>query len=203
MNFRYLFLTTAALVVILFASCGPQTKSCQFIFFNSSDKTLELIIERNGKNETREKVPAHSNTFAYVTVGKVDIKAFDGDTCVMLHNNYEVTADSTNGYTCLDMKGTTQYVMVQTAYLYEAGSSLAQEIINASGVKGSGIVGDMLDGDKGFCVEFAPNWPYEKLPSKISASSAGYALVPIYKSFEMNEELYEYIDTYLKRLGTK
>jgi hypothetical protein len=62
------------------------------------------------------------------------------------------------------------------------------------------FLGPIIKSDKPFEIEFAPKWPYEKLPKEIGALSASWALVPIKIETDDKEALYKYIDNYLKGL---
>ncbi|RZJ91396.1 MAG: hypothetical protein EOO20_05190 [Chryseobacterium sp.] len=190
-------------IVSLLASCGEPKQARQFMFFNSSDKELRLVVERNGQYEVERKVPAHSNAPEYIEAGEVDLMVFDGEKCIVLFEKYQVTKDSSSKYTCIDMTGKVQYAVVSTAYLYEANNSLAQSISDAGGANNLEFLGPLRGGENVFELDFAPIWPYEKLPNKIGAMETSWALVPVYTDITDKAELSVYADKYLRSLGTK
>lgn len=184
-------------------SCGESKPARQFAFLNSSDKELNLVIERDGKYQIDKKVPAHTTVFEYLKVGKVNIMSFDGEKCVQIFKDYEITKDSISKYTCIDMEGKIRYAIVKTSYLYDANNSLTQSIVDSKGENGFEFLGPIINSDKEFELKFAPKWPFEKLPKKIGAMEEGWALVPIYIETEDETELIKYIDTYLHGLETE
>ena len=191
-----------AITSLLF-SCGESKPARQFAFLNSSDKELNLVIERDGKYEVDKKVPAHTNVFEYLKIGKVKILAFDGDKCVQVFKDYGITKDSANQCTCIDLEGKIRYAIVKTSYLYDATNSLAQSVSDTKGGKGIEFLGPLKNSDKEFVLDFSPKWPYEKLPKKIGAMEESWALVPIYIDTENKTELIKYVDDYLQNLGTE
>lgn len=196
----------AAVIAIssLLVACGEPKQARQFMFFNSSDKELRLVVERNGRYEVERKVPAHSNAPEYIEIGAVDLMVFDGEKCITLFEKYQITKDSSSKYTCIDMTGKVQYAVVSTAYLYEANNSLAQSIADAGGGgKTLEFLGPLRGGEEFFELDFAPIWPYEKLPNKIGAMETSWALVPVYTDITDQKELSVYADKYLRSLGTK
>ncbi len=202
---KVLGLLVAVLAIAsLLVSCGEPKQARQFMFLNSSDKELNLVIERNGKYEVDRNVPAHSKAAEYLEIGEVDFMVFDGEKCIVLFEKYKITKDSTTQYTCLDMTGKVNYALVSTSYLYEANSSLAQSISDASGGKRSlSFLGPLRDGEKFFELDSEPIWPFEKLPKKIGAMSSNWALVPVYTDITDKAELSQYADEYLRSLGTE
>jgi len=181
----------------LLVACGAPKQARQFMFFNSSDKELRLVVERNGQYEVERKVPAHSNAPEYIEIGAVDLMVFDGEECIALFEKYQITKDSSSKYTCLDMTGKVKYAVVSTSYLYEANSSLAQSIADAGG-KTLEFLGPLRGGEEFFELDFAPIWPYEKLPNKIGAMETSWALVPVYTDITDQKELSVYADKYLR-----
>lgn len=202
MNFsiKTVFITA---ITFLFISCGEPKQARQFTFLNSSDKELNLVIERNGEYEVDKKVPPHTNVFEYLEVGKVNILTFDGGKCVHMFEDYNITKDSANQYTCIDLEGKIKYALVKTAYLYDATNSLAQSISYTKGENKIEFLGPIKDSDKEFVLDFSPKWPYEKLPKKIGAMEESWALVPVYSDAENKENLIKYVDSYLNNLGTE
>jgi hypothetical protein len=190
-------------IACLLFSCGESTPARQFVFLNSSNKELNLVVERDGKYEADEKVPAHSKVFKYLKVGNVKILTFDGTECVQVFKNYEITKDSASQYTCFDLEGKTKYILATTSYLYGATNSLAQAISATKGGDDKSFLGPIINADKDFVLDFAPKWPYEKLPKKIGSLEASWALVPIYTATEDKTELIKYIDTYLHSLESE
>jgi hypothetical protein len=184
-------------------SCGESTPTRQFVFLNSNDKELNLVIERDGKYEVDKKVPAHTKVFENLKTGKVKIMTFDGDKCINLFEDYVIKKDSAGEYTCIDLDGEIKYVIVKTSYLYDGTNSLAQAISDSKGANTIEFLGPLKNSDKEFILDFAPKWPYEKLPKKIGAMDENWALVPIYVETENKTELNKYIDTYLHSLGTE
>ncbi|RZJ71781.1 hypothetical protein [Flavobacterium sp.] len=184
-------------------SCGESTPTRQFVFLNSNDKELNLVVERDGEYEVDAKVPAHSKIFENLKAGKVKIMTFDGDKCINLFENYVIKKDSANEYTCIDLDGEIQYALVKTSYLYDGTNSLSQAISDAKGVNTIEFLGPLRNSDKEFIVDFAPKWPFEKLPKKIGAMEESWALVPIYSATENKEELNKYVDSYLRGLGSE
>lgn len=187
----------------LLVACGAPKQARQFMFFNPSDKELRLVVERNGKYEVERKVPAHSNAPEYIEIGEVDLMVFDGEKCIILFEKYQIMKDSSSKYTCLDMTGKVKYAVVSTAYLYEANNSLAQSISDAGGANNLEFLGPLRGGENVFELDFAPIWPYEKLPNKIGAMETSWALVPLYTDITDQKELSVYADKYLRSLGTK
>ncbi|OJV52780.1 MAG: hypothetical protein BGO31_03195 [Bacteroidetes bacterium 43-16] len=191
-------------IASLLASCGEPRQARQFMFLNSSDKELRLVVERNGQYEVERKVPAHSNAPEYIEIGEVDLMVFDGEKCIVLFEKYQVTKDSSTKYTCLDMTGKVQYAVVSTAYLYEASNSLSQSVADASGGgKELEFLGPLRGGENAFELDFAPIWPYEKLLKKTGAMETGWALVPVYTDITDKAALSVYADEYLRSLGTE
>ncbi len=195
-------------LLFFLSACQDASLKRQFVFFNSSDEELELVIERNDKYEIQEKVQAHKQLFQVLKPGKVKIITFNkNNDCLKLRKDYVVEADSNglSSYTCLDLVGNTKYATVASSYLYGATNSLAQAISDTKSGNGKQILGAIEDGDKGFQLNFAPAWPYEPLPKEIGALSAGWVLVPISEKIDTEDKtaLYAYIDQYLNALGTK
>lgn len=199
-SIKTLFITA---ITSLFISCGEPKQARQFAFLNSGDKELNLVIERNGEYEVDKKIPAHTNVFEYLEVGKVNILTFDGDKCVQMFEDYGITKDSANQYTCIDLEGKIKYAIVKTSYLYDATNSLAQSISDTKGGNEIEFLGPVKNSDKEFVLDFSPKWPYEKLPKKIGTMEESWALVPVYSDAENEENLIKYVDSYLKNLGTE
>ncbi|MCP9752652.1 hypothetical protein EGI32_16995 [Ferruginibacter sp. HRS2-29] len=181
-------------------ACGKPVPARQFMFLNSGDKPLNLVVERDGKYEVDEDVPAHSNVAKYLKVGKVKLLAFDGKKCVQVFEDYEITKDSANQYTCIDLEGNIHYMLVTTSYLYGATNGLAQAIADAKGGNEKSFLGPLMSSEKPFVLDFAPKWPYEKLPKKIGALEASWALVPVYGDTADKAALIAAADAYLHSL---
>lgn len=197
-------LVASIAILLCLNSCGKSNPSEQFVFFNSSNEELELVIERDGTYEHQQKIPAHSNHFVPIKPGKVKIMTFNAQNdCLKIRDNFVVEDDSSDAYTCIDLEGKIKYMMVSTSYLYAASNSLAQAIADTKAGGGMQFLGGIQSADEDFKISFAPHWPYEKLPKKIGALNASWALVPIYMPTEDKEALYPYIDMYLKGLGTQ
>lgn len=200
-NFTQLLLFIAIISSLL--SCEKPGPSRQFVFLNSNDKELNLVIERDGKYEIDRNVPAHSKIFENLKTGKVKIMTFDGEKCINLFEDYVITKDSASEHTCIDLEGEIKYALVKTSYLYDATNSLAKAISDSKGINTLEFLGPLKNSDKEFVLDFAPKWPYEKLPKKIGAMEESWALVPIYTDTENKIELNKYIDSYLNNLGTE
>ncbi len=199
--FLQLFLILA-IAVSLF-SCGKKTEKRQLAFINPTDKELNIVIERNEKYIVDKQVPAHGMAYDYVEVGKAKILTFDGEKCIKVIKEYDIKADSSTNYLCFDLEGKVKYAMVSSSYLYEASNSLSKSVSAASGGDKMNLYGPIIESEEPFVLNFAPTWPYEKLPKEIGSMSAGWVLVPITINTDDRVELYKYIDTYFRSLGTK
>jgi hypothetical protein len=194
------FFISALFFTVTLISCSKNYTKRQLAFINTSDRELNIVIERNDKYIVDKQVPAHGMAFDYIDIGKAKILSFDGEKCVQVLKDYDIKADSGSGYLCIDMEGEVKYAIVSTSYLYGASNSLAQSISDAGGGHKMSFLGPIFKSDVPFEIEFAPKWPYEKLPKEIGTLSASWALVPIKIETDDKEALYKYIDNYLKGL---
>ena len=203
MKNSFLRISLFALLVVSLFSCGKNSQKRQLAFINPSNKELNIVIERNDKYIVDKQVPAHGMAYDYVDVGKAKILTFDGEKCIKVIKEYDIKADSSTNYLCFDLVGEIKYAVVSSSYLYEASNSLSKSLSDASGSNKMNIYGPIINAENPFVLNFAPSWPYEKLPKEIGSMSASWALVPITIDTDDKVELYKHIDTYLRSLGTK
>ena len=197
--------------LLLIGGCD-NTPGRQLVFFNNSDKKLNIVLEtvvpgKDGVYEIDKVIEPHSNAYAYPPIGTYNIITFDeSGNYIRSIDNYELkeaTEKEKSSYLCIDAEGKTIYALVAAGYLYEATGSLAEAILDGNKIKQSDIIHSYYKSDKPFLLSFQPIFPYEPLPKEIHVLAAGWTLVPLANDLDTKEKLYAYIDDYLNSVGVE
>ena len=182
-----------------------DTPKRQLAFFNSSDRTLNIVLEKDSVYWVDKVLEPHSVAYAYIDTGTYDIITYtDSGYYVRSIDKYELkeeTEAEKYGYICIDLEGKSIYALVMSSYLYEANNSLAQIYQDNLNINESNFIRSYYKSDKPINLTFGPIFPYEPLPKEIGAMDAGWALVPITETLETKEEIYSYIDNYFYSIG--
>jgi len=191
-------------VVSLITACNIEPTR-QFVFFNSSNQKLNIVMVKDSVFILDKMVEPHSNVFGALPLGTYNVNTYNtNEDLVHSFKNYKVVKEkdrAKNSYICVDLMGETMYQLVLSSYRYESTNSLSQAIYDNSGLAENEILSTTYKSDQPFILNFGPLFPNEPLPNKIDVLSSGWALVPLTKTITSKNELYEYIDTYFDEVG--
>ncbi len=192
------------LLITILSACNTTPKR-PLAFFNNSEKILTVSIKNDSSTVFEKNIQPFSNVFGNIPIGKYTVKTSDAEGNVVNQVKEftlkKETARETTGYICIDVEGKTPYVLVRSSYLYTANNSLTQAIVDAGEMEKNKIIGAFFKPPTPFFIQFRPVFPYEALPLKIDALSAGYVLVPLKNNLKTKEEIYSYINEYFNKVG--
>ena len=119
------------IIILLLNGCEYVPKR-QLVFFNASDKTYNVVLEKDSVYVEDKMIKPHSNAFVAVPYDTYNIIVFDeSGKYIRSYDNYEIVAPKEIeglDYLCFDVEGNTTYALVLSSYLYEANNSLAEAI---------------------------------------------------------------------------
>ena len=70
------FIAFISFLFIFTIGCETSPKR-QFVFFNDSDRELNIVFEKDSVYEFDKKIPARSNAFGVIPLGKYNIITYD------------------------------------------------------------------------------------------------------------------------------